>query len=80
MMERIKWWLTFRLVQIASQLDGELFMRLCEVAVLAKYRDSFEEALRDAMRIEQEHDYYYNHEREDNDTDSNTTRNTTKLH
>lgn len=76
----VKRWLTFRLVQIASQLDGELFMRLCEVAVLAKYRDSFEEALRDAMRLEQEHDYYYNHEREDDDTDSNTTRNTTKLH
>ena len=70
MMERIKSWLTFRLVQIASQLDGELFMRLCEVAVLAKYRDSFEEALRDAMRIEQEHDYEYNNENEEHEHDT----------
>jgi hypothetical protein len=66
----VKRWLTYRLVQIASQLDGELFMRLCEVAVLAKYRDSFEEALRDAMRLEQEHahDHDYYNEREDNGT------------
>jgi hypothetical protein len=76
----IKSWLTFKLVQIAAQLDGELFMRLCEVAVMAKYLDQM-----DVMRLEQEHDHdqdYYN-EREDYDTDSNTTRsarNTTKLH
>jgi hypothetical protein len=54
-MEPVRRWLAFKLVQIASMLHGELFMRLCEVAVLAKYRDSFEEALRDAMRLEQEH-------------------------
>ena len=53
-------------------------MRLCEVAVLAKYRDSFEEALRDAMRLEQEHHHDYNNERETNDTNSNTPHNTNK--
>ena len=62
----VKRWLTYRLVQIASQLDGDMFMRLCEVAVVAKYRDSFEEALRDAMRLEQEH-YYDNQEEERNE-------------
>ena len=67
-MEPVRRWLAFKLVQIASQLHGEMFMRLCEVAVLAKYRDSFEEALRDAMRLEQEHYYDYNHERETDGT------------
>lgn len=67
----VKRWLTFHLVKTASQLDGELFMRLCEVAVMAKYLDQM-----DVMRLEQEHDYYYNHERETDDTDSNTTHNT----
>jgi hypothetical protein len=81
-MEPVRRWLAFKLVQIANKLHGELFMRLCEVAVLAKYRDSFEEALRDAMRLEQEHNHdqdYYN-EREDYGTNSNTPRNTRKLH
>jgi hypothetical protein len=77
-MESVRRWLAFKLVQIANRLHGELFMRLCEVAVLAKYRDSFEEALRDAMRLEQEHDYDYNNERETNDTNSNTPHNTNK--
>jgi hypothetical protein len=52
-------------------------MRLCEVAVYAKYKDKIEyvkEALQDVVRLEQEHDYDYNNEREDYDTDSNTTR------
>jgi len=73
----VKSWLTFKLVQIASQLDGELFMRLCEVAVMAKYLDQM-----DVMRLEQEHEYDYNHEEEYNDTDGNTTHNNTnrKLH
>lgn len=57
----VKSWLTFHLVKIASQLDGELFTRLCEVTVMAKYLDQM-----DVMRLQQEHDYDYNHEREDN--------------
>jgi hypothetical protein len=65
----MKSWLTYNLVKLAAQLDGELFMRLCEVAVYAKYKDEIEyvkEAVKDVMRLEQEHDYDYNHEREDN--------------
>ena len=68
-MSRAKRWLTYKLVTIASQLDGELFMRLCEVAVMVKHLDQM-----DVMRLEQEHDYDYNHE-EDYDTGSNTTHN-----
>lgn len=80
MLTAVKRWLTFHLVKTASQLDGELFMRLCEVAVMAKYLDQM-----DVERLEQEHahDHDYYNEREDYDTDSNTTRsarNTTKLH
>ena len=69
----VKRWLTFHLVKTASQLHGELFMRLCEVAVMAKYLDQM-----DAQRLEQEHahDHDYYNEREDYDTDSNTTHNT----
>lgn len=79
-MSGFKSWLTYNLVKLAAQLDGELFMRLCEVAVMAKYLDQM-----DVMRLEQEHahDHDYYNEREDYDTDSNTTRsarNTTKLH
>jgi hypothetical protein len=59
-MEPVRRWLAFKLVQIANRLHGELFMRLCEVAVMAKYLDQM-----DTQRLEQEHDYYYNHERED---------------
>lgn len=77
-MGSIKSWLTFHLVKIASQLDGELFMRMCEVVVMAKHLAQTDPS--DIMRLEQEHDYYYNHEREDDDADSNTTRNTTKPH
>lgn len=66
-MEPVRRWLAFKLVQIANRVHGELFMRLCEVAVMAKYKDDFEEAIRDAMRLEQEHHYDYNHEREEND-------------
>lgn len=73
----VKRWLTFHLVKVASQLDGELFMRLCEVAVLAHHRENIEEAIRDALRLEQEHDYDYNHEDEDYETNTNTNR---KLH
>ena len=78
----VKRWLTFHLVKVASQLDGELFMRLCEVAVYAQYKDKIEyvkEALQDVMRLEQEH-YYDNQEVNYNDTDSNTTHNKHKLH
>ena len=71
----MKSWLTYNLVKLAAMLDGELFMRLCEVAVVAKYRDVVEDALA-TLRLEQEHDYEYNNEREDYDTDSNTTHNT----
>lgn len=70
MLTTVKSWLTFHLVKIASQLDGELFTRLCEVAVIAHHREAIEgaaEALRDAMRLQQEHDYDYNYEREDNE-------------
>ena len=66
----VKSWLTFHLVKIAAQLDGELFMRLCEVAVYAKHRDAIEaakEAMQDVIRLQQEHDYDYNYEREYND-------------
>ena len=74
----VKSWLTYNLVKLAAMLDGELFMRLCEVAVYAKHRDAIEaakEAMRDVIRLEQEHDYDYNHESEDYDTDSDTTYN-----
>lgn len=67
MLTTVKSWLTFQLVKIASQLDGELFTRLCEVAVIAHHREAIEaalEAARDAARLEQEHDYDYNHEEE----------------
>lgn len=79
-MSGFKSWLTYNLVKIAAQLDGELFMRLCEVAVYAKYKDEIEyvkEAVKDVMRLEQEHahDHDYYNEREDYDTDSNTTHN-----
>lgn len=66
----VKSWLTFQLVKIASQLDGELFTRLCEVAVIAHHREAIEaalEAARDAARLEQEHDYDYNYEEEYNE-------------
>ena len=65
-MDKFKSWLTYNLVKIAAQLDGELFMRLCEVAVTAKYKDMVEDALA-VLRLEQEHDYEYNNEREDNE-------------
>jgi hypothetical protein len=66
----IKSWLTYNLTKLAAMLDGELFMRLCEVAVYAKHRDAIEaakEAMLDAMRLEQEHDYDYNNEEEYNE-------------
>ena len=73
----VKRWLTYNLVKLAAQLDGGLFMRLCEVAVMAKYLDQM-----DIERLEQEHahDYDYYNEREDYDTDSdyNTTSTTHK--
>lgn len=65
----VKSWLTYNLTKLASQLDGELFMRLCEVAVYAKHMEAIEaakESIRDAIRLQQEYDYGYNHEREDN--------------
>jgi hypothetical protein len=77
MLTTVKSWLTYNLTKLAAQLDGELFMRLCEVAVYAKHKDAIEaakEAMLDVIRLEQEHDYDYNNEREDYDTDSNTTR------
>ncbi len=70
MLTTVKSWLTFQLVKIASQLDGELFTRLCEVAVIAHHREAIEaalEAARDAARLEQEHDYDYNYEEEYNE-------------
>ena len=69
LIDNAKSWLTYNLVKLAAMLDGELFMRLCEVAVYAKHRDAIEaakEAMQDVIRLEQEHDYEYNHEREDN--------------
>jgi hypothetical protein len=75
MMERINRWLTFRLVSLAAKLHWGMFIRLCETAIIAHHRDKIEEAIRDSMRLEQEHDYYYNHESEDNDTDTDTTYN-----
>jgi hypothetical protein len=71
MLTTVKSWLTYNLTKLAAMLDGELFMRLCEVAVYAKHKDAIEaakEAMLDVMRLEQEHDYEYNNEREDYDT------------
>jgi hypothetical protein len=62
-MEPVRRWLAFKLVQIANRVHGELFMRLCEVAVMAKFLDQM-----DAQRLEQEHHYDYNHERETDGT------------
>lgn len=76
MLTAVKSWLTFHLVKLAAQLDGELFMRLCEVAVYAKYKDEIEyvkETIQDVMRLEQEHDYDYNHEREEYNGTTKTT-------
>ena len=70
MLTTVKSWLTYNLTKLAAQLDGELFMRLCEVAVYAKHRDAIEaakEAMQDVIRLEQEHDYDYNHEEEYNE-------------
>lgn len=74
MLTAVKSWLTFHLVKIASQLDGELFTRMCEVTVIAHHREAIEaaleaalEAARDVMRLEQEHDYDYNYEEEYNE-------------
>jgi len=67
MLTTVKSWLTYNLVKLAAMLDGELFMRLCEVAVYAKHKDAIEaakEAMLDVIRLEQEHDYEYNNERE----------------
>jgi hypothetical protein len=68
-MDGFRSWLTFKLVKLASQLHGEMFMRLCEVAVLAKHREAIEATL-DALRLEQEHDYDYNHENEEHEHDT----------
>jgi hypothetical protein len=68
--DNAKSWLTYNLVKLAAMLDGELFMRLCEVAVYAKHKDAIEaakEAMLDVIRLEQEHDYEYNNEREYNE-------------
>ena len=73
MIEEVKRWATFKLVQIAAKLHYGMFMHLCEAAVLAKYRADVvtaEEALRDAIRLEQEHDYDYNHENEEQEHDT----------
>lgn len=51
-MEPVRRWLAFKLVQIANRVHSELFMRLCEVAVMAKYIDQMDE-----QRLEQEHHY-----------------------
>jgi len=67
MMERINRWLTFRLVSLAAKLHWGMFIRLCETAIIAHHRDKIEEAIRDSMRLEQEHDYEYNNEREEYD-------------
>jgi hypothetical protein len=71
MLTTVKSWLTYNLTKLAAMLDGELFMRLCEVAVYAKHKDAIEAAktaMLDVIRLEQEHDYEYNNEREDYDT------------
>jgi hypothetical protein len=69
-MERINRWLTFRLVSLAAKLHWPMFIKLCETAVIAHHRDKIEEAIRDALRLEQEHDY--DNQEEDYDTDSDT--------
>jgi len=44
MLTTVKSWLTYNLTKLAAMLDGELFMRLCEVAVYAKHKDAIEAA------------------------------------
>lgn len=68
----VKRWLTYKMVVIAAQLDGGMFLRLCEVAIIAHYKEELEDVVA-MLRLEQEHDYYYNHEGEYDDTDSDTT-------
>lgn len=53
MLTAVKSWLTYKLLTLASQLDGELFMRLCEVAVYAKYKDEIDD-LKEALLIQLE--------------------------
>ena len=53
MLTAVKSWLTYKLLTFASQLDGELFMRLCEVAVYAKYKDEIDD-LKEALLIQLE--------------------------
>ncbi len=74
MTERVKRWLTFKLVTVAAQLHWPMFIKLAEVAVRAHHREAIaevEEIIRDAMRLEQEHEYYYNHEKENEDGSDN---------
>jgi hypothetical protein len=85
--ERFKRWLTYKLVTIAAQLHWPMFIKLAEVAVMAHHKEAIaevEEAIRDAMRLEQEHEYYYNQQQEQEyDADSDTgcnPHNTRKLH
>jgi hypothetical protein len=56
-MERIKRWLTFRLVSLAAKLHWDMFICLCETAIIAHHRGKIEEAIRDVMRLEQEHNH-----------------------
>jgi hypothetical protein len=49
---------------MAMKTDYDTFVSMCDVVMFAEHI----EEIRDAMRLEQEHDYYYNHESEDNDT------------
>jgi hypothetical protein len=44
---------------VAMKTDYDTFMRMCDVVVFADHIN--------IKYFQQEHDYYYNHEREDND-------------
>jgi hypothetical protein len=48
---------------LARQTDYEAFVTMCEVVVVTEHI----EEIRDAMRLEQEHDYEYNNEKEQHD-------------
>ena len=73
MTERVKRWLTFKLVTVAAQLHWPMFIKLAEVAVRAHHREAIaevEEIIRDAMRLEQEHEYYYNQQENEDGSDN----------
>ena len=66
----VKRWLTYKLTTIASQLDGELFIRLCEVAVILHHRKTIEETIEEAVALVN----YLQEQDDDNHTDTTNHR------